>query len=664
MDYYFLFYTFFLFITKYYTFCIIYCRGIFIIAIKLSIITIFLGLGIFTLGGLILYYNTKYILNIFQKIEHNGFEIFEKDHPELFQLITKTASEVGVDTPKKVFIVEGMSIFVSYSDHLKSLIFPTRKNLSIGIGLLYGVSENEFRGILAHEFGYFSQKSMRIGSYTGNISRIVENVLYSSKSLRYDVDNIEQINQFVGIISLGAVAYNKLIESVLKIIHEQLQFNYLKLSREMEYHADEIATNVVGIETMSKPLLRIELYYYAYNELIPFFTQLEDKRQYSENIYENMLQIVELYSEYFSIDKVNNLPNVEFNKFNQNHSLIEFENLWSTHPELDKRLENIEKTNIHSSVDNSQIAINLLNNKSYFEESFSVDFFFDLGLYRVNKIDKIEFFELFSTKFFSLNYPIVYNGLFNNYEFDFSSILEFDVNDFNNIKTVENLFSDESILITQEFLALEIDTIKLEFLSQQKKSQQFIYNDLVYNKKEDVAEIKKEIEALLKQKNEALDIYLNEIKYFFKVNSDADKNSLLEKLIATQEKFSPHFIFTDEVKSNLSFATRVVHEKVRIAGLTKLNDHVEKLKMIVQEILDLKLPEDYFLNKEIDNVNYFLEEDLIFFYETGYNDSAFDTLIETINFIERISNLIIFKAKYDYLLAYSPLFIETKKEIA
>jgi len=638
--------------------------GIFIISIKVSIITIILGLGIFTLGSLVLYYSIKFILSIFQKIEYNGIEIFEKDNPELFQLITKTANEVGVDTPKKVFILGGIGAYVSYSNNLKSLIFPTRKNLSIGIGLLYGVTENELKAVLAHEFGHFSQKSMIVGSYVGNISKIVENVLYSNKSLKEDVDNIEDINQLVGIISLGAVAYNKLIESVLKIIHKQLEFNYLKLSREMEYHADKIATNVVGMQIMSKPLLRIELYEYAYNELIPFFMQLQDKRKYSENIYENMLQLVDFYVEHFDLDTVNNLPNVEFNKFNQNYSLIQLEDLWSTHPELDKRLKNIESTQIDSIIDTSSIAINLLNNREQFEKSFSVDFFFNLGLYRVNEIDKIEFFETFYNKFSKSNYPKIYNGLFNDYAFDFNSIIKFDTTNYTSTKTKENLFSDENILITQQLSALQLDTVKLEFLSQQKKMQQFIYNDKVYNKKEDLLKIQTELGVLLKSKEEEVQNYINEVFYFFKTNIDTDKNNLLNKLIQVQDKFSPYLIFLDEIRNDLSFTTRAVHERIRIEGLTKLNEHVNKLKVIIREILDLGLEDECFSHNQIDSANYFLEEDLIFFYETGYNNSAFETLFENIFFVEKLSNLIIFQAKYDYLDAYNSLLIETKKEIA
>ena len=74
-------------------------------------ITIFLGLGLLALGGLIVYYNIKFILNIFKKTATNGIEIFETDQPELFKLIKATADKVGTKHPKKVFIIDETDIY-------------------------------------------------------------------------------------------------------------------------------------------------------------------------------------------------------------------------------------------------------------------------------------------------------------------------------------------------------------------------------------------------------------------------------------------------------------------------------------------------------------------------------------------------------------------------
>jgi len=643
-------------------FIICVCGGIAIVIAKPMWITIFLGLGLLALGGLIVYYNIKFILNIFKKTATNGIEIFETDQPELFKLIKATADKVGTKHPKKVFIIDDVNAYVSYSNNLQSLVFPTRKNLSIGVGLLHGISQNELKGIIAHEFGHFSQKSMTIGSHVGNATKIMEDILYSNQTLKFDVDNLGQINGIVGFISMGAVAYNKMIESILKIIHKKLEFNYLKLSREMEFHADQIATNVVGIETMSKPLLRIELYQFVYQELANFYTNLQDDKKFSTNIYQNMNQLVDFYIDDYELSLENNLAIVGINEFNQNHSLLQFEDLWSTHPEMDKRLANIASTNHHSKIDKSPKAITLLQKNNEFEEEFTFNFFFQLNLYRVNEINNSEFIETFKTIYNKYNYPKVYNHFFTNYDLHFDRIKEVDLtNKQQNIPTNE-LFSDENILVAKQYLALQIDLLQLDFFTGQKKPQPFKYNNVVYNKKQDVLKVKEELEQINKEKEAEFSEYLDNIKIFFKSNLDEQKTILLEDCIKVEADLSANIQLVNEIRTHINFATKPIHEKLRIEALTVLNDQVEQLKNVTKDILQSEIAKEKITIREIENAQYFIDEDWIFFFDsTGYNNNAFENLIENLYFVDQVSNNLLFQKKSAFLKEYEPLLDYTSK---
>ncbi len=622
----------------------------------------FLGLGLLALGGLIVYYNIKFILNIFKKTATNGIEIFETDQPELFKLIKATADKVGTKHPKKVFIIDDVNAYVSYSNNLQSLVFPTRKNLSIGVGLLHGISQNELKGIIAHEFGHFSQKSMTIGSHVGNATKIMEDILYSNQTLKFDVDNLGQINGIVGFISMGAVAYNKMIESILKIIHKKLEFNYLKLSREMEFHADQIATNVVGIETMSKPLLRIELYQFVYQELANFYTNLQDDKKFSTNIYQNMNQLVDFYIDDYELFLENNLAIVGINEFNQNHSLLQFEDLWSTHPEMDKRLANIASTNHHSEIDKSPKAITLLQKNNEFEEEFTFNFFFQLNLYRVNEINNSEFIETFKTIYNKYNYPKVYNHFFTNYDLPFDRIKEVDLtNKQQNIPTNE-LFSDENILVAKQYLALQIDLLQLDFFTGQKKPQPFKYNNVVYNKKQDVLKVKEELEQINKEKEAEFSEYLDNIKIFFKSNLDEQKTILLEDCIKVEADLSANIQLVNEIRTHINFATKPIHEKLRIEALTVLNNQIEQLKNVTKDILQSEIAKEKITIREIENAQYFIDEDWIFFFDsTGYNNNAFENLIENLYFVDQVSNNLLFQKKAAFLKEYEPLLDYTSK---
>ena len=62
------------------------------------------------------------------------------------------------------------------------MFFPVRKNLQIGLGLVNIVSVSEFKAVMAHEFGHFSQRSMKVGSYVYNVNKVIFNMLYENES--------------------------------------------------------------------------------------------------------------------------------------------------------------------------------------------------------------------------------------------------------------------------------------------------------------------------------------------------------------------------------------------------------------------------------------------------------------------------------------------------
>ena len=65
--------------------------------------------------------------------------------------------------PHRVFLTPDVNAAVFYRESLLSLLLPTSKNLVIGLGLVNQLNLSEFKAVLAHEFGHFSQNSMKLG---------------------------------------------------------------------------------------------------------------------------------------------------------------------------------------------------------------------------------------------------------------------------------------------------------------------------------------------------------------------------------------------------------------------------------------------------------------------------------------------------------------------
>ncbi len=92
-------------------------------------------------------------------------EIDSTEHPRLHAFLKQLCRETGAEFPHRIYLGWDVNACVFYDDGLRCLFLPTPKNLQIGLGLLNVLNLSEFKAVLAHEFGHFTQKSMRVGSY-------------------------------------------------------------------------------------------------------------------------------------------------------------------------------------------------------------------------------------------------------------------------------------------------------------------------------------------------------------------------------------------------------------------------------------------------------------------------------------------------------------------
>ena len=82
---------------------------------------------------------------------------------------------------------------VFYNESLLSLFLPASKNLVIGLGLVNRLNLSEFKAVLAHEFGHFSQSSMKLGTYVYTANRILADIVYAR-----DRSNLERLAEDFG----------------------------------------------------------------------------------------------------------------------------------------------------------------------------------------------------------------------------------------------------------------------------------------------------------------------------------------------------------------------------------------------------------------------------------------------------------------------------------
>ncbi|TKG92005.1 hypothetical protein EYV94_20550 [Puteibacter caeruleilacunae] len=359
----------------------------YLVTAKVNLYTLGAAAGLVTLGIMFFIFLIKFIFSKHTDSNPYRIQIYQQDHPELFKMIKEVSDAVGTQYPKKVYLRHDVNASVFYNSSFWSLFFPVKKNLDLGLGLINSVNQSELKAILAHEFGHFSQKSMALGSYVYTVNNVIHNLVYNHD--RWD-RMLEQWANAGGIFGIFALITSKLVQLVrfvLRKSHNVILLPYMSLSREMEFHADEIAASVAGKDNMISGLRRIEFCNMAFINTINNLRHIASKNLLSENIYLNHQHEIQTLGEHYNLQFENGLPIISNNDL-EAHTVkqrVNFKDQWATHPpreDREQRISSIDESNIDM---NNNSCWSLLNNAQKCQKELTIN------LYAVDYPDNDEF---------------------------------------------------------------------------------------------------------------------------------------------------------------------------------------------------------------------------------------------------------------------------------
>lgn len=343
--------------------------GFNIITVKINFLTLVLGAGLIVLGALVFIFLIKFIFTKNTADLSHLTEVSREEQPALYKLVDEIVQKAETDSPKKIFLSPDVNASVFYDSSFWSMFLPVRKNLQIGMGLVNSVTVNEFKAIIAHEFGHFSQRSMKVGSYVYNVNRIIYNMLYENDSYSRLAGSISGITDsltfFVGI----AMKINQGIQYILRQVYGVVNKSYMALSREMEFHADEVAANIAGSEPLATSLLRLDLADEAYNRVIDYYNNKIKENIKTENLYPQQKFVLDYLGKDVDLAFKHGFPSVtkEFqNRFNRSKLVIT--NQWASHPSNEDRIAALEKLNLPIPVDDNRPARELFQNVEHVQQ--------------------------------------------------------------------------------------------------------------------------------------------------------------------------------------------------------------------------------------------------------------------------------------------------------
>jgi Zn-dependent protease with chaperone function len=304
--------------------------GMALITFMTGLLMLGVGFGLVALGASVVFFLIKFVFAVQKNVNDARVEITKEDQPRLFEFIRQLTEETQTPFPKKIFLSPDVNASVFYHSSFWSMFLPVRKNLEIGIGLVNAVNMGEFKAVMAHEFGHFSQRSMKLGSFTYNVNRIIYNTLYDNNGYARFLNAWGNLHGLLSVFAAIAVKIAEAIQGILKPMYALINKGYMGLSREMEFHADGIAAAVAGSNNMISALNRIALADACFEEAMAKVNESLPRNEATANLFADQLVVLRFREK-------------EDGSNTDSPTRINYKDQWASHPTIEQRTAHLQQ---------------------------------------------------------------------------------------------------------------------------------------------------------------------------------------------------------------------------------------------------------------------------------------------------------------------------------
>jgi Zn-dependent protease with chaperone function len=373
---------------------------------------IILGLGIIGVGISVFIFLVKFIFAVAKDENSDRIEIKESEQPRLFAFIRQLAAETHTRFPRKIFLSPGVNAGVFYNSSVWSMFLPVRKNLDIGLGLVNGINLGEFKAVIAHEFGHFSQRSMRLGSFTYNVNRVIYNMLYENKDYTAFLRTWGSIHSYLRLFVSITVRIANGIQWLLRKMYRLINKSYMSLSREMEFHADTVAASVAGSNNSISALTRIEVASSCYHTALNDANEQLKSQKVAHNIYPNQLVVMHTVAAEYRMPVREGLPEFTFHFIDSfTRSRINYKDQWASHPTLKERIANLDRLQLPAPPENTA-AWQVFEDAEAWQQRLTSQIYRSVTLQSPTTYDTAEFSQRYRQDKANYALPGVFNGFY------------------------------------------------------------------------------------------------------------------------------------------------------------------------------------------------------------------------------------------------------------
>ncbi|WP_028109562.1 M48 family metallopeptidase [Ferrimonas futtsuensis] len=339
------------------------------------------------MAALLTLFMVKSLFTVRRSSSIGGEEVTAEDEPVLFEFLHTLADEIGAPRPHRVFITPEVNAAVFYDLSLINLIFPTKKNLVIGLGLVNVLNLGELKAVLAHEFGHFAQGSMAVGRWVYVAQQVIAHMVavrdWLDKVVRF-ISRVDLRVAWIGwILSLVIWSIRSLMDTLFRVV----VIAERALSREMEFNADLVAVSVTGSDALVNALYKLQSADEAWQETVDLVSSQARNGKRIDDLFDLQSQAVAAIGRVLNNAAYGSVPLPQREDASQ-HRVFSKEmalppQMWSTHPANRDREDNAKSQYIAAEID-ARSAWSVFADAQALRERISD------GLYVADKIAELE----------------------------------------------------------------------------------------------------------------------------------------------------------------------------------------------------------------------------------------------------------------------------------
>ncbi len=286
---------------------------------------------------------------------NKGYEITAETQPRLFDFLNRVAEEAGAPKPHKVYLSPAVNACVFYDLSLLNFLFPTKKNLEVGLGLINVVTLSELKAVLAHEFGHFAQKTMAVGRWVYTAQQVATQLIYHRDGLDTFLTILSGIDLRIAWIGwlLRVIVWSlrSLLDSLLSLV----MLAERALSREMEFQADLVAVSTSGSDALIHGLYRLPAADGAWSEAIEFINEQIGKGHLVEDVFAVHSAVLEHKKRILNDPDYAAVPDLPASGADSHRiftaDIAQPPQMWATHPQSHLREANAKQRYIPAQLD-------------------------------------------------------------------------------------------------------------------------------------------------------------------------------------------------------------------------------------------------------------------------------------------------------------------------